>query len=296
MSVRSLQELTLEFEKEQIDQRFGPLLDAGIKEKIPEDWVEFDRISTKFREARARYLNSLVLIKIMSLPFFVMFIGSLLKIIDDGEISWGFAFIPTIVFGVFCYRYWCSSNVMDKQKNFASAVAKYDDKKDLQEIDLIVGWDERVPLKEVAERALVNAVKAISMTRKAIRLRKSSSLLLSISYGLIAGIVFAGIGFFLTNVMGFFDPMFVSFLGFLSYLFFIAGMGLAALPYTEHNNLLSQLCGLIQDYCHYRDLCNRFDLTDTTDFNRQFVAEMAEPNLFSSIPPSLVIYKTSKWQ
>jgi hypothetical protein len=181
MSARSLQELTLAFEKEQIDQRFGPLLDKGIKEQIPEDWFDFDRISTKFREARSRYLNSLVLIKMMSLPLFVMFIGSLLKIIDDDEISWGFAFIPTLLLGVFCYRCWCSSNAMDKQRSFASAVAKYDDEKDLQEIDMIVGWDESATLKEVAEHALGNAVKAISMTRKAIRLRKRSSALLGIS-------------------------------------------------------------------------------------------------------------------
>ena len=70
MSAKSLQELNLEFEKDQIDQRFGPLLDNGIKEQISEDWVEFDRISTKFREARSRYLYSLVLIKTISFPLF----------------------------------------------------------------------------------------------------------------------------------------------------------------------------------------------------------------------------------
>ena len=222
--------------------------------------------------------------------------GARLKIIDDDQISWGFAFIPTIIIGVFCYRHWCRNNVISKQKSFASAVAEYDDEKDLQEIDLIVGWDERLTFKEVAENALGNAVRAISMTRKAIHLSKRSSVLLGICYGLIMGSVLASIGFFITNVLGFFDPMFLSFLDFASFLFFIAGMGIAALPYTDHNNLLSQLCGLIQDYCHYRDLCSRFDLTDTAEFNRQFVAEMAEPNLFSSIPPSLVIYETSKWR
>lgn len=296
MSAKSLQELNLEFETALIDQRFGPLLDNTIKEQIFEDWTEFDRIGTKFRKSRSRYLNSLVLTKIIYFPLFLMFLGSLLKIIDEREISWGFAFIPAMIVGLFCYRHWCGSDVIAKQKSFASAVAEYDDEKDLQKIEVIVDWGESATLKEVAEHSLDNAVRAISMTKKAIRLRKRSSLLLGISYGLIMGLVFAGIGFFLTNVLEFSDPMFVSFLDFASYLFFIVGLGLAALPYTDHNNLLSQLSGLVQDYCHYRDLCSRFDLIDTAEFDRRFVAEIAEPNLFSSIPPSLVVYKTSQWR
>ena len=294
MAFQSLQEINLDNEKKLINQTYGPILDSAVKELVPEEYRELERLNEKFVKARRDYLDSLVILKVMTMPLILMFFASLLRVIDAGELDWGFALIPIIYAGCLGYRFWRGFNLSNEQTSFVRLVHPIDEDQNLNKEEFH-GGREVQNLSETGQLTLDNAIKSIALTRKAVSVKQRSSLMMGLISGLVIGLVVSLIGFLLTNILGFFDPMYDSFLEFLSVLMWIMGFGILALPYTDYNNLMYQFSGLISDYCHYRDLCYYFRVIDTEDFDRRFVAEMAEPSVFSSIPPKIILNEIRGW-
>lgn len=294
MALQSLQEINLDHEKKIIDQTYGPILDSAVKELVPEEYRELERLNEKFVKARRDYLDSLVMLKIMTIPLILMFFASLLRVLAAGEFGWGFAVVPILYAGLLGYRFWRGFNLANEQKSFVRLVHRIDEDQSLNGKEFQGKWEVQ-NLSETGQLTLDNAIRSIALTRKAVSVKKRSSLMMGLISGLVIGLVLSLIGFLLTNVLGFFDPAYDSFLEFLSVLIWVMGFGILALPYTDYNNLMYQFSGLISDYCHYRDLCYYFRVTDTEDFDRRFVAEMAEPSVFSSIPPKIVLNEIRGW-
>ena len=290
MAKQSFIEAHLKYEKDSIEQHYGPILDSTVKSLAGGQWEELEKISALFVDARSRYLNSKVLLKIMITPMLLLFCASCFKVVADSEFGFGLVFIPVVAVGLMTYSYWCRQNIEDKASGFFVALRRIEATENLRKETAKVGYEE-YQLSDVGRLALENAIKGISLTRKAIPFKKMSSLLLGLGYGLVMGLIIAAIGVFLTYYIDIFDPMFESLAGFVSYVFFVMGLGCAALPNTEYNKLQYQLSGLIQDYCHYRDICDRFRIISVYEFDRRFVEEMIQPNLFSQIPADYFVYR-----
>jgi len=293
MVAKSLQILSLEQEKRSIDQRFGPLLEPSIRKKEADELIEMQKISKNFVQARHEYLESLVLSKMVNLPLLLFFISTVLSTLDDNSGLWRLCFPPILYVWLLIYCHRLKNRMFDMLKHFKRAASHVERDKPLwkQKVDV---EGTLIQLSEIGEKALDNTIKAISLSRKGIPVTKNTSLKVTVGYGLFIATVLGIIGFVAGEIFQLFDPWWDSLTDVLALIVFSTALGMMALPHTEHNNLVQQLSGLIQDYCHYRDLCYRFDIVNVTEYNQRFIAELAEPNLFSSLPPEILIYENRR--
>lgn len=293
MVAKTLQILSLENEKWSIDQRFGPLLEPFIRTKEADELREMQKISKNFVQARHEYLESLVLSKMVSIPLLLVSIATVLSVLDGNSGLWRLCFPPILYVCLSIYRRRLKNRMFDMFKHFKRAASHVERDKSLwkQKVDVD---GTLIQLSEIGEKALDNTIKAISLSRRGIPATKNASLKLTVGYGLFVAVVLGIIGFVAGEIFQLIDPWWDSLTDTLALIFFSLALGMMALPHTEHNNLVQQLSGLIQDYCHYRDLCYRFDIVNVTEYNQRFVAELAEPNLFSSLPPEILIYENRR--